>query len=71
MKDIELDEKAVAYSYVATSPFTGKVESEGVELPENIMRVHKSLTAEMLEVEITPLYELPEELKDAKDFYAE
>lgn len=71
MKKIELDDKAVAYSYVATNPFTGNVASKGVELPVNIMRVHKSLTAEFLEVEITPLYELPDELKNAKDYYAE
>lgn len=70
MAKIELDENAVAYSYVAKT-LDGDVASEGYALPVNIMRVHKNLTADFLEVEITPLYEMPEELKDSKDFYAE
>lgn len=67
---INLDENAVAYRYVARD-FNGDIASEGVEIPVNIMRVHKNLTADFLEVELTPLYELPESLKDAKDFYAD
>ena len=70
MEKIELDDKAVAYAYVAKT-LEGDVASEGYALPENIMRIHKNLTADFLEVEITPLYEMPEELKDSKDFYAE
>lgn len=71
MENIQLDDKAVAYAYTAKNLATGEVEAEGVELPINIMRVHKSLTAEFLEVELTPLYELPKELEGAKDYYAE
>jgi hypothetical protein len=60
MEKIELDEKAVAYEYVGKSISTGKVESEGIALAKDIMKLHRSLTAEFLEVELTPLYELPE-----------
>lgn len=63
MEKIELDDKAVAYEYVGKNPTNGEVESRGFALAEDITRLHRSLTAEFLEVELTPLYEMPEALK--------
>lgn len=65
---MNLDENAVAYAYVGKT-LDGAVAAEGYALPVNIMRIHKNLTADFLEVEITPLFEMPAQLEESEDFY--
>jgi hypothetical protein len=59
-----LKDGAVAYKYTAKLAGQTEVSAQGFALPEDIVDIADSLTQEFFEIEVEPLDEMPEELKN-------
>ena len=59
-----LKDDAVAYKYTARIVGQTEVSTQGFALPEDIIDIADSLTQEFYEVQVEPLDEMPEDLKN-------
>jgi hypothetical protein len=59
-----LKDGAVAYKYEARVPGQTEVSVSGFALPGDIIAIADNLTQEFYEIEVEPLDEVPEDLKN-------